>query len=132
MANKKAPRNTKKHATHAPVAAGSIWMAGVGAVSLARKQAKALLGDMVSEGNRMQAEATKFVRQTRAGTRARIKGLLTPVRAQLQSGTELVKAAVESGLAGMRARLGIPSKADIDELSQRVGALSRQLKAASK
>jgi poly(hydroxyalkanoate) granule-associated protein len=130
MANKKGPRNIKTHATQSPVAAGSIWLAGVGAVSLARKQGMALLDNMVGEGNRLQTEATKLVLQTRAGARARIKGLLAPVRAQLQSAAKQAAEAVESGLAGVRARLGIPSKADIDELSQRVGALSRQLKAA--
>jgi poly(hydroxyalkanoate) granule-associated protein len=132
MANKKGPRNTKIHATQTPVRAGSIWLAGVGAVSLARKQGMALLDNMVSEGNRLQAEATKFVRQTRSGARFRIKGLLAPVRTQLQAGAKQAADALESGLAGVRARLGIPSKADIDELSQRVGALSRQLKAANR
>jgi poly(hydroxyalkanoate) granule-associated protein len=132
MANKKAPRNSKTHATQAPVAAGSIWLAGVGAVSLARKQGKALLDNMIGEGDRLQAEAAKFVRQTRAGARARIKRLLAPVRTQLRSGARQAAEAAESGLAGVRARLGIPSKADIDELSQRVGALSRQLRAANK
>jgi poly(hydroxyalkanoate) granule-associated protein len=132
MANKKAPRNSRTHATRAPVEAGSIWLAGVGAMSLARKQGKALLGDMVGEGHRLQAEATKFVRQSRVGARARIKVLLAQLRAQLQSGAQQATEAVESGLAGVRSRLGIPSKADINELSQRVGTLSRQLKAASK
>jgi poly(hydroxyalkanoate) granule-associated protein len=132
MANKKSPRNTKTHATQAPAAPGSIWLAGVGAMSLARKEGKALLDNMVSEGNRLHAEATKFVRQTRAGARARIKGVLAPVRTQLQAGAIQAAQALESGLAGVRARLGIPSKADIDELSQRVGVLSRQLKAANK
>jgi hypothetical protein len=58
--------------------------------------------------------------------------LLAPVRTQLRSGARQAAEAAESGLAGVRARLGIPSKADIDELSQRVGALSRQLRAANK
>ena len=41
-------------------------------------------------------------------------------------------AAAQAGVAGVLARLGIPSKADIDELSQRVGRLSRQLKAGAR
>jgi poly(hydroxyalkanoate) granule-associated protein len=132
MANKKALRNTKTHATQVPLAAGSIWLAGVRAVSLMRKQGKELLDNMVAEGDRLQAEATKFVRQARAGARSRINGLLSPVRTQLQSSAKQAAEAVESGLARVRARLGIPSKADIDDLSQRVGALSRQLKATNK
>jgi hypothetical protein len=37
---------------------------------------------------------------------------------------------MQGGVAGALARLGIPSKADIDELTQRVTALSKRLKTA--
>jgi poly(hydroxyalkanoate) granule-associated protein len=131
MANKKVQRS-KAQATKLPADAGSIWLAGVGALSLARRHGEARLGDMVKEGRRLQGEVAKFVRKSRVDARSRISGMLTPVQAQLQSAAKLATAAAESGLAGMRARLGIPSKADIDELSQRIGALSRQLKAAGK
>jgi len=35
---------------------------------------------------------------------------------------------VQQGVATVLAKLGIPSKTDIEELTQRVAALSRQLK----
>ena len=130
MANKKNPRNRKAHAAQAPVDAGSLWLAGVGAIWLARKHGGALLGDLIKEGRRLQIEATQFVREARADALAQAKGLLTPAKARLETGAKKAAAAVEAGVAVVRARLGIPSKADIDELSQRVGALSRQLKAA--
>jgi poly(hydroxyalkanoate) granule-associated protein len=129
MAIKKAQRN-KKQAKKAPADTGSIWLAGVGAASMARKHSKALLGDLIAEGRRLQVEAIRFIRETRADAQAQVKGLLTPVKARLQTQAQKAGAAVETGVAVVRARLGIPSKADIDELSQRVGALSRQLKAA--
>ena len=40
------------------------------------------------------------------------------------------RAVVQSAVATVLAKLGIPSKADIEALSQRMSALSRQLKAA--
>jgi poly(hydroxyalkanoate) granule-associated protein len=99
-------------------------------LSLARKNGGALLGDLVAEGRRLQVEATRFVHETRADARAQVRGLLTPVKAHLESGARQGAAAIKAGVAGVLARLGIPSKADIDELSRRVGTLSRQLKAA--
>ena len=55
--------------------------------------------------------------------------MFKPVRAGVARQVQQVGMAIQSGIAGVLAALGIPSKADIDELSHRVGALSRQLKA---
>jgi poly(hydroxyalkanoate) granule-associated protein len=128
MANRKNPRSSKSVA-RTPIDNGSLWLAGVGAVSLARKQGGMLLDELVREGRRLQVEATRFVREARADAQAQVEGLLTPVKGRLQSGAKQAAAAAQAGVARMLARLGIPSKADIDELSQRVGTLSRQLKA---
>jgi poly(hydroxyalkanoate) granule-associated protein len=130
MANKKNPRRSRSHVAQAPVEAGSLWLAGVGAAALARKQGGVLLGELLKEGRRLQIEATRFVRETRADAQAQIEGLLTPVKGRLESAAKQAAAAVQAGVAGMLVRLGIPSKADIDELSRRVGTLSRQLKAS--
>ncbi len=131
MSNRKVHRN-KAAASRSDLGAGSLWLAGVGAVSLARKQGRALLGDFVAEGRRLQSDALKLVRETRADARAQVTGWVTPVRARIRRRIADAGRAVESGIAGARSRLGIPSKSDIDELSQRVSALSRQLKSAGR
>lgn len=107
---------------------GSLWLAGIGALSLARKRSKALLGDMIAEGQRLQMKTATMVHEARADTRAQIEGFLTPVKQRLEEQAARGGKAVQAGIAGVLSRLGIPSKADIDELAQRVGALSRQLK----
>ena len=132
MANRKNPRNSKSHVAQTPIDSGPIWLAGVGAVSLARKQGGILLGELVREGRRLQVEATHLLREARADAQAQVAGLLTPVKGRLRSGVKKAAAAAQAGVAGVLARLGIPSKADIDELSQRVGRLSRQLKAGAR
>lgn len=130
MANRKNPRNGKSHVAQTPVDTGSLWLAGVGAVSLARKQGGRLLGELINEGRRLQVEATRFVREARADAQSQVEGLLRPVEGRLQSAAKQAAAAVQARVASVLTRLGIPSKADIDELSQRVGTLSRQLKAS--
>lgn len=107
---------------------GSLWLAGIGALSIARKRGKALLGDMIAEGQRLQTKAATMVHEARADTRAQFEGFLTPVKQRLEEQFEKGGKAVQAGIGGVLSKLGIPSKADIDELAQRVGALSRQLK----
>lgn len=131
MRNKKV-RRSRATPVQADFDVGSVWLAGVGAVSLARKQGRALLVDFVAEGKRLQNDALDLVRETRADARAQVTGWVTPVRAGLRRRIANAGRTVESGLAGARTRLGIPSKADIDELTQRVATLSRQLKSAGR
>ena len=119
-------RKVRISKTQAP--RGSLWLAGIGAVSLARKRSKAVVGDMIAEGQRLQAKAATMVHEARADTWAQVAGFLTPVRQRLEEQAAKGGKAVQAGIAGVLSRLGIPSKADIDELAQRVGALSRQLK----
>lgn len=128
MANKKIQRNKAAAAAQAEANAGSLWLAGVGAISIARKQGGALLRDLIAEGRRLQGDAVKVLNEARADARAQVAGFLTPVKAQFRSQAGRAGKAVETGVAGVLARLGIPSKADIDELAQRVAALTRQLK----
>ena len=131
MRNKKVQRR-KPRPAQADFGAGSAWLAGIGAVSLARKQGRALLGDFVAEGRRLQNDALDIVRETRADARAQITGWVAPVRAGVRRRIANARNTVENGLAGARARLGIPSKSDIDGLAQRVATLSRQLKSTGR
>jgi poly(hydroxyalkanoate) granule-associated protein len=120
----------KTNAAQKTGGAGSLWLAGVGALSLARKRGVIVLGELTAEGRRLQGEATKLVREVRTDAKAQISGLVTPLKASFDLQLDKARAAVDAGIAAARSRLGIPSKADIDELALRVSALSRQLKAA--
>jgi poly(hydroxyalkanoate) granule-associated protein len=124
-------KNTRRQAATPArrIDAGSLWLAGVGAVSLARQQGASLLGELIGEGRRLQQQAARFVREARGDVESQIGGLVKPVKARLGKGLKKAGNAVQARIAGGLSALGIPSKADIDELSQRVGALSRQLKA---
>jgi poly(hydroxyalkanoate) granule-associated protein len=108
--------------------AGSLWLAGIGALSLARKRNKALLGDLIAEGARLQTKAATIARKTRLDARAQMKGIFTPIKQHFDKQVEKAGKAVQAGIGSVLSRLGIPSKADIEDLAQRVGTLSRQLK----
>jgi poly(hydroxyalkanoate) granule-associated protein len=110
--------------------ARTLWLAGLGAVSIARKQGGELLSDLIAEGSDVQVRAQKLAKELRADAKAQIKGVITPLRASVKKNAAKASAAVQQGVAAALAKLGIPSKTDIEELTQRVAALSRQLKTA--
>ena len=57
-----------------------------------------------------------------------ITGVLAPLQSNAKKAVRQFGAAVQNGIAAALAKLGIPSKADIEQLTTRVTALSRQLK----
>lgn len=132
MATRKIPaKKTKKPATvkRSPAAA-STWLAGVGAVSMARKRGEALLGRLLSEGQQRQSQARTFVREARADARAQVMGLLAPVRGRFNRRLDKAGKVVRVGVDHALARLGVPTKAEVDELAQRVAILSKRMKSA--
>jgi len=128
-----ATKRTKQSpaAAHTPSdQARTLWLAGLGALSLAQKRGGALLSGLIAEGHDLQTRAQKLAREVGSDAGVHVKGALAPFRAGLKRNVKKLGAAMRSGVAGALARLGIPSKADIEELTKRVSALSKQLKTA--
>jgi poly(hydroxyalkanoate) granule-associated protein len=110
--------------------ARALWLAGLGAVSIAQKRGGALMSGLIAEGDDFQSRTQKLAEQVTAQTTAQVKDAIAPFRAGFKRNVQKFGAAVQHGIAGVLAKLGIPSKSDIEELTQRVAALSKQLKAA--
>lgn len=128
MTNKKTKKQTK---TAAPVdKARSYWLAGLGAVSIAQKRGSELVTGLTGEGRDLQARAQALGQKFSSGASGRIEAATTRLRAAAKLNVEKVATAVQRGIAAVLTQLGIPSKADIEGLTQRVAALSRQLKNA--
>lgn len=126
-------KSTKKQTTtiHAPADnARALWLAGLGAVSIARKRGGKALAEMIGEGREFQSRAQKLTREIRADAIAQADGALAPVRAAVQQNVRNAGKLVQNIVSATLAKLGIPSKADIEELTLRVAALTRQLKTA--
>jgi len=126
-----ATKRTRKQAAAAnnpAEQARAMWLAGLGAVSIAQKRGGQLFSTLTHEGQDFQSRAQKFAQALRADARKQVKGAITPVKANAKKAVLRFGAAVQQGIATVLAKLGIPSKADIEELTTRVTALSRQLK----
>jgi len=109
--------------------ARALWLAGLGAVSIAQKRGGAVLSGLIAEGHDLQTRAQKFATQAGVEATTKVRDAVAPFRAGFKRKFAKLGAVVQNGLTGALGKLGIPSKRDIDELTQRVAALSKQLKA---
>lgn len=125
MANKR----KKNQASATAGKAHAVWLAGLGAVSIAQKRGTELVSGLASEGRDFQSRAQQLVREVGADASVHVKGVVVPLRADLRRNVDKLGATVQNAVAGILAQFGIPSKTDFEVLSQRMSALSRQLKA---
>lgn len=125
-----ATKRNKNQTTSTAGKAQAVWLAGLGAVSIAQKRGTKLLSGLAVEGRDFQTRTQQLVREVGADAAVHVKGVVAPLRVDLKRNVAKIGTAVQNAVAGMLAKLGIPSKADIEALSQRMSALSRQLKAA--
>ena len=128
MATKKTKQT--QTAQHPSDKARALWLAGLGAVSIAQKRGGVLLSGLIAEGHDLQSRTQKLAQQVGTQATAQVKDAVAPFRAGFKRNVKKLGAAVQHGIAGALATLGIPSKSDIEELTQRVTALSKQLKTA--
>ena len=120
---------SKQTTAAAPVEkARALWLAGLGAVSIAQKQGGDLLAGLIVEGRDFRVRTRKLAKEIGADTRAQLKGVVAPLRARLRGHAKKAGATFQRGVGMALAQLGIPSKADIEELTRRVAAISGRLK----
>jgi poly(hydroxyalkanoate) granule-associated protein len=105
-------------------AARTVWLAGLGAVSIAQKQGGRLVETLVSEGEQFRARSGRFVsavsrdaqRQAkivrdRVGmVRGQIVGYIGPVQQRATQAARRIEKQVGTRLDSLLARIGVPAK----------------------
>jgi len=125
-----ASKRNKNQTSSTAGKAQAVWLAGLGAVSIAQKRGTKLLSGLAAEGRVFQARAQQLAREVGADAQSQLKGAVAPLRMHARDNAKKIGALIERGVALALSKLGVPSKSDIEALSQRMSALSRQLKAA--
>ena len=104
-------------------AARTVWLAGLGAVSIAQKQGGKLVETLVGEGEQFRARSEKFVstlsrdaRRQAKGLRTRIEhvrgqidGYIAPVKQRATKAARRIETQVGTRLDSLLARLGAPA-----------------------
>ena len=97
--------------------AHNIWLAGLGAYSVAGEEGTRLFKQLVDKGSELDAankERINHLAQSVRGLKGDAKDALT-----------MVTTPIEAGLATAMHRLGVPSREEIVNLTQRVEELTR-------
>ena len=93
-----------------------VWLAGLGAMATVEEQGTTLFEDLVKRGQKVEASGRKQIAsvRSRAGTR----------REELQ---DTVQENVSEPLLGALRRFGVPTRAEVRDLTNKVNGLARRL-----
>ena len=131
-------KRTTRTAT-ANEASRKVWLASLGAVSLAQKQGNRIIETLVEEGeqfrartNKTTATLVKDVRKAANDAQKQIKAYVTPIRQRAVKAVRQVESNIGETIGDVLGRFGVPSKHDVEELIGRVAELNKQVKTTSR
>jgi len=108
--------------------AQQIWLAGLGAFAKAQEEGSKLFEALVKEGTALDAKTRKFTEARVNEARGNVESTLGQVRERSQETWDKLEKVFEDRVSKALGRLGIPGNADLESLSARVDALSREVK----
>ncbi len=124
----------------APVveSAREIWLAGLGAYSVAQaesgkliEQGNKLFEKLVSEGNKLEKKTRSLAETAVGDIKGGMESKVETVRKQAVDNWDKLENIFEDRVARVLGRLGVPTAEDVNRLSERVQKLSRQVTALS-
>lgn len=104
--------------TQAVQSGHEIWLAGVGALSTARREGSKMFDLLVQEGKER--------------TRALTAGGVTEIRGRASSGLDKLERVFEQRLAKTLKGIGVPTSQDVTKLSRRVAELDKHVTALAR
>jgi poly(hydroxyalkanoate) granule-associated protein len=133
--------------------AHEIWLAGLGAFSMAQQEGGKLfeqsrktveetgsrfVGEsgklfdrLVKEGGKLEGKGRKMANETVTGVRDDVESRVGKVRETAQTNWDKLEKVFEQRVARALSRLGVPTSAEIEKLSNRVAELNKQVRALS-
>lgn len=120
----------------APVveSAREIWLAGLGAFSVAQQesgkmleQGSKLFDKLVAEGSKLEKQTRNTAEDTVSGIRGGVESRVEAARQQASDNWDKLESVFEDRVARVLGRLGVPTADDVNKLSARVQSLSREV-----
>jgi poly(hydroxyalkanoate) granule-associated protein len=93
-----------------------VLMAGIGVVALTQEQIEDFVGKLVERGEIADGDARKL-----------IADVVERRKQVMQEGTRKAEEEFDKRIEGLLSRMNIPSKAEIDSLSDKISDLSRKV-----
>ena len=126
-------------ATPVVESAREIWLAGLGAFSVAQaesgkliEQGNKLFDKLVSEGTRLEKKSRDVAETAVGDIREEVEAKVGDVRQQAVDKWDKLETVFEDRVASALGRLGVPTAEEVNKLSAHVQKLSSQVAALSK
>lgn len=131
--------NTNEVTNQVKESAKNIYLAGMGAVSMAQEEAVKLYtkgskesqkfyDQLIKEGKKFEKKSKKSVNETTEMAEKKVKSLKAYANEQVEKIERLFEARVENALH----KLDIPTGEDMEKLSQKIDALTKEIKKLEK
>jgi poly(hydroxyalkanoate) granule-associated protein len=107
-------------------------LATVGAAALVRKQGEKLVASFLGETLKVRTQALKVVNDMTGDVQEQANGVLAQVKSAAAANLGWVGEKAQDQFGKVLNRIGVPTKADVNELSRRVADLHKQVKSLKK
>lgn len=105
--------------------ARKVLLAGVGAVALTKDEVEEFVAKLVERGEMAEQDGRKLVRDVMSRRRNGSEKAQEQVEGQI----ERIETAMDQRIEGVLARLNVPTKSDIDTLSEKISMLAEKVDA---
>lgn len=122
MAKKKNAHNEIRESAH------KIWLAGLGALSVAEQEGGKLFRTLVERGEKYQSPLAKPV----ASASKSVRGTVDKARSQAGKTFGEIESAVDEQVGSVLHRLGVPTRGEVAKLTRRVEELTRVVQGGKK
>lgn len=89
-----------------------LWLAGLGTLSVVEQEGTELFDELVKKGRKMEEKSRERLSKTRA---------------ELESGTDELAEKLDRQVSGVLQKMGVPSRAQVQDLTVRVEQLMEQV-----
>ena len=107
-------------------------LASVGAAAIVRKQGEKLVANFMDETAQLRNRATKLATNVVGDVQEQANGVLAQVKSAAAANLGWVGEKAQDQMGKVLSRIGVPTKADVSQLSRRVDDLHKQVKALKK
>jgi poly(hydroxyalkanoate) granule-associated protein len=139
MVSKQIKNKRVVRTTNANEATRKLWLASLGAVSLAQKQSNKIIETLVEEGEQFKARTEKAttalvkdVRRAANDAQKQVKSYVTPIKQRATKAVKQIESNIGETIGEVLGRFGVPSKNDVAELIDRVSELNKQVKTGTR
>ena len=131
--------STTRSRTAAKPPARKLWLAGIGAAEAFRKRGEEAIEAIVGKGEQLRTDANRFAKtlqrdlaKAKRDVEKQVRAYAKPIKQRTQRVARRIEGGVADGVGAMLGRFGVPSRAEVLQLSERVDALSRSIKARAR